>query len=210
MVKAAAFRSADVGPHWVYNLGPNPTQPIYCRSCHFICNGANVCEYIDPELFAGCERYKPDMEAMQELWNHKLDANEKEAASVWGIISQFYGQIVRSKCKVECEGVVTLIPHSNVTLIRASANTTSLLGNVDAPSPLALPMQQRFFTSLQNDEELNELGVKQVWGLMVTTSDHYAHLCRLKNLIPLGLRDGGSLCDWRWSPQSHFISESHC
>ncbi|KAJ7305682.1 hypothetical protein DFH08DRAFT_824983 [Mycena albidolilacea] len=46
------------------------------------------------------------MEAMRELWNHELDANEKEAASVWRIISQ-------SKCKVECEGIATLIRHSN-------------------------------------------------------------------------------------------------
>ncbi|KAJ7333398.1 hypothetical protein DFH08DRAFT_814513 [Mycena albidolilacea] len=90
------------GDTWV-NLGPNPTQPIYCCSYHFICNGVNVGEFIDPKLFAGCEWYKPDMEAMRELLNHEPDANEKEAASVWGIISRFYGWIVRSKCKVECE-----------------------------------------------------------------------------------------------------------
>ncbi|KAJ7320714.1 hypothetical protein DFH08DRAFT_818974 [Mycena albidolilacea] len=28
---------------------------------------------------------------------------------------------------------------------------------------------------------------------------------RLKNLIHLGLHDGGSLCDWQWSSQSHFF-----
>ncbi|KAJ7321687.1 hypothetical protein DFH08DRAFT_818550 [Mycena albidolilacea] len=58
------------------------------------------------ELFAGCEQYEPNMEAMRELWNHELDANEKEAASVWGIISQFYGRIVRSKSKVESPSTV--------------------------------------------------------------------------------------------------------
>ncbi|KAJ7328344.1 hypothetical protein DFH08DRAFT_815843 [Mycena albidolilacea] len=76
------------GDTWVSDLGPNPTEPIHCRSCHFICNGVNVCEFVNPELFARCERYKLDMEAMRELWNHELDANEKEAASVWGIMSQ--------------------------------------------------------------------------------------------------------------------------
>ncbi|KAJ7336725.1 hypothetical protein DFH08DRAFT_813048 [Mycena albidolilacea] len=42
-----------------------------------------------------CERYEPKMEAMRELWNHELDANEKEAASVWE---------TSHNCEVEMQG----------------------------------------------------------------------------------------------------------
>ncbi|KAF7366386.1 hypothetical protein MSAN_00895300 [Mycena sanguinolenta] len=96
----------------VYNLGPDPEKPILCRRAQLYCNGVDVCEFIDPELFEGCERYEPDMDAMRELWNHELDANENEAASAWGIISRFYSRVVTSKCKIKCEGVPTLILRS--------------------------------------------------------------------------------------------------
>ncbi|KAJ7331521.1 hypothetical protein DFH08DRAFT_814832 [Mycena albidolilacea] len=92
---------------------PALTMAIKCRRAHLKCKGVYTCEFIDPTLFAGCERYEPDPAATQALWKHELDANEREAASVPGIISRlqltpsssFYNRIMSSKCKVQCDGV---------------------------------------------------------------------------------------------------------
>ncbi|KAJ7825909.1 hypothetical protein B0H14DRAFT_2596247 [Mycena olivaceomarginata] len=84
---------------------PDLTMAIKCRRAHLKCKGVYTCEFIDPTLFAGCERYEPDPAATQALWKHELDANEREAASVPGIISRFYNRIMSSKCKVKCDGV---------------------------------------------------------------------------------------------------------
>ncbi|KAJ6619645.1 hypothetical protein B0H10DRAFT_1946692 [Mycena sp. CBHHK59/15] len=97
----------------VFGLTPDLGQKLRCRRCHFKCNGVETCEFIDPALFANCERYEPDDEAMRELWNHELDANEREAASAPGIISRFYARIMNSKCKIQCDGVPTLILRSH-------------------------------------------------------------------------------------------------
>jgi hypothetical protein len=43
---------------------------------------------MDTTLFAGCERYEPDEDAMVTLWNHELDANERESNSHVGIITR--------------------------------------------------------------------------------------------------------------------------
>jgi hypothetical protein len=51
-------------------------------------HGVDTCEFIDPTLFAGCERFEPDENEMTELWNHELSSNEREAASVHGIFSR--------------------------------------------------------------------------------------------------------------------------
>ncbi|KAJ7809018.1 hypothetical protein B0H14DRAFT_3760341 [Mycena olivaceomarginata] len=67
---------------------PDLTTAIKCRRAHLKCKGVYTCEFIDPSLFAGCERYEPDPAATQALWKHELDANEREAASVPGIISR--------------------------------------------------------------------------------------------------------------------------
>ncbi|KAJ7040166.1 hypothetical protein C8F04DRAFT_1391946 [Mycena alexandri] len=56
-------------------------------------------------LFAGCERFEPDLEGMQDLWRHELDFNEQEAESVVGIIARFYTRIMNSTCRVKCAGV---------------------------------------------------------------------------------------------------------
>ncbi|KAJ7029522.1 hypothetical protein C8F04DRAFT_1043205 [Mycena alexandri] len=50
---------------------------------------------------------------MQNLWQHELDSNEREAESVIGILARFYTRILHSKCKVKCAGVPTLIRLSN-------------------------------------------------------------------------------------------------
>lgn len=73
----------------VYGLTSDLSEKLLCRRCHLKCNGVDTCEFIDPALFAECERYEPDEAAMRELWNHELDANEREAASAMGIISQY-------------------------------------------------------------------------------------------------------------------------
>lgn len=48
-----------------------------------------MCELLDAGIFAGCERFEPDMEGMQELWQHELDSNEREAESVVGILARY-------------------------------------------------------------------------------------------------------------------------
>ncbi|KAJ7804925.1 hypothetical protein B0H14DRAFT_2611872 [Mycena olivaceomarginata] len=79
----------SIGDALVTGLFPGQTEALKCRRSHLKCNGVWTCEFIDPGLFAGCERYEPDAAAMRELWKHELDANEREAASAPGIISRF-------------------------------------------------------------------------------------------------------------------------
>ncbi|KAJ7172777.1 hypothetical protein C8R43DRAFT_1208781 [Mycena crocata] len=93
----------------VRGLTADPDEEVRCRRCHFYCNGVKTCELIDPTLFSECERYEPDDEAMRALWNHELDANEREAGSASGIISRFYNRVKQSKCKIKCDGVPVLI-----------------------------------------------------------------------------------------------------
>ncbi|KAJ7686097.1 hypothetical protein B0H17DRAFT_1137130 [Mycena rosella] len=59
---------------------PGLTKTVRARRCHWTCNGVHTCEFIDPSLFAGCQRYEPDEAATRALWKHELDANEREAA----------------------------------------------------------------------------------------------------------------------------------
>lgn len=67
---------------------PDLTKTVRARRCHWTCNGVHTCEFIDPRLFAGCQRYEPDEAATRELCKHELDANEREAASAPGVISR--------------------------------------------------------------------------------------------------------------------------
>ena len=60
-----------------------------CRRAHLKCKGVNVCEFFDSTLFSGCERYEPDEDDMRTLWNHELEANEREAGSIHGILSRY-------------------------------------------------------------------------------------------------------------------------
>ena len=61
---------------------------IQCCWAHLTCNGINMCKFFDEGLFHGCKRYEPNVDAMCELWNQELDANEREAGSVIGVIPQ--------------------------------------------------------------------------------------------------------------------------
>ncbi|KAJ6483448.1 hypothetical protein DFH09DRAFT_1106895 [Mycena vulgaris] len=85
----------------VKGLTPDLNEKVLCRRCQFYCDRVNTCEFIDPDLFAECQPYEPDYEAMKELWNHELDSNEREAASATAIIS-----------RVRYDGVPTLIRRS--------------------------------------------------------------------------------------------------
>ncbi|KAJ7835672.1 hypothetical protein B0H14DRAFT_3871012 [Mycena olivaceomarginata] len=88
-------------------------KAIECRRCQFPCNGVDACQLLDPNLFAGCERFTPDMEGMQELWHRELDSNEQEAESATAIIARFYTRIVHSKCKIKCDGLPMLVRLAN-------------------------------------------------------------------------------------------------
>ena len=68
---------------------PDLKKGIMCRRVDLTCNGVDVCEFLDPALFADLERYVPDEEAMRELWLHEVDQNEAEAASHTAIIARF-------------------------------------------------------------------------------------------------------------------------
>ncbi len=67
---------------------PDPAESILCRRVALTCKGIDKCEFLDPDLFTGLERYEADEEQMRELWNHELDQNEVEAASPFGIIGR--------------------------------------------------------------------------------------------------------------------------
>ncbi|KAJ7933265.1 hypothetical protein B0H13DRAFT_1856295 [Mycena leptocephala] len=64
-------------------------EKIWCRRAQLKCNGVDVCELTPPDIFADCERFEPDTEMMRDLWNHEIDANEREAASA-GVIAFFF------------------------------------------------------------------------------------------------------------------------
>ncbi|KAJ7162387.1 hypothetical protein C8R46DRAFT_1353332 [Mycena filopes] len=125
-----------VGDVDVYGFYPEqPAQAIRCRRCTFDCKGIDVCQLLDPNLFAGCERFEPDLEGMQDLWRHELDANEHEAESFVGIIARFYTRIVHSTCKVKpaCTGVPKLVrlsrPYAGKTLFVGCSNWSRIEKN---------------------------------------------------------------------------------
>ncbi|KAJ7894026.1 hypothetical protein B0H13DRAFT_2276534 [Mycena leptocephala] len=95
---------------------PDLTESILCRRCHLSCNGIYTCEFFDATLFADCQRYEPDEEAMRALWRLELDANEREAASEPGRIARLYAQIQHSRCKIKCDGVPILKEYLDGTL----------------------------------------------------------------------------------------------
>jgi hypothetical protein len=75
------------GDGFVFGLTAG-TVGTQCRRAHLTCNGINTCEFFDEDLFRTCERYEPDDDAMRDLWNLELDANDKEASSVVAVISR--------------------------------------------------------------------------------------------------------------------------
>ncbi|KAJ7824717.1 hypothetical protein B0H14DRAFT_2596999 [Mycena olivaceomarginata] len=72
----------------VRGFTPNPEKEVLCRRVILTCNGVNKCEFLDPTLFAGHERFEADEDAMRGLWHQELDQNEAEAASDIAIIAR--------------------------------------------------------------------------------------------------------------------------
>jgi hypothetical protein len=116
-----------------------------CHRAHLTCNGISACEFFDSQLFDNCERYEPDEEAMRELWNHELDANEKEAGSVLAIVlrcdiidmttflnslkkylfSRFYQRVTSASCSKECDGRVIVKQLKSVRTISTMLSYTN-------------------------------------------------------------------------------------
>ena len=70
----------------------DPTgKPVRCRRVQLVCNGIDTCECFDKDILKNCMRFEPDPEAMQELWNHELDANTHEAGEAENIIYRYKG-----------------------------------------------------------------------------------------------------------------------
>ncbi|KAJ7627442.1 hypothetical protein FB45DRAFT_868661 [Roridomyces roridus] len=101
------------GDVWVTSAFNGEGKRVRARRAQLTCKGVNVCEYTSEEIFGDCERYEPDSDAMQDLWIHELDANEREAASPEAILSRFYVRVIQSKCKIPCDGVPVLIQRSH-------------------------------------------------------------------------------------------------
>ncbi|KAJ6509672.1 hypothetical protein DFH09DRAFT_1100727 [Mycena vulgaris] len=80
------------GDAWAHNSTSNSNEQFKCRRHTLTCNGIDKCQFLDPELFVGLERFGADKNAMRELWNHELDQNEAEAASPSGIIASACGK----------------------------------------------------------------------------------------------------------------------
>ncbi|KAJ7801380.1 hypothetical protein B0H14DRAFT_2615353 [Mycena olivaceomarginata] len=57
----------------VRHFTPDPEKEVLCRRVILTCNGVNKCEFLDPTLFAGHERFEADEDAMRELWHQELD-----------------------------------------------------------------------------------------------------------------------------------------
>ncbi|KAJ7872495.1 hypothetical protein B0H14DRAFT_3131545 [Mycena olivaceomarginata] len=84
------------GDVWVYAFSG---ERVRARRAQLRC-----CEFVSEELFG---------DSMRDLWNHELDANEREAASPEAILSRFYTRVISSKCKTECDGVPVMILLNN-------------------------------------------------------------------------------------------------
>ncbi|KAJ7187583.1 hypothetical protein GGX14DRAFT_409088 [Mycena pura] len=170
---------------------PDLTKTIRCRRCHFECNGVYTCQFFDSSLFADCERYEPDEAAMRELWRHELDANEREAASAPGLISQFYTQIMQSKCKAKCDGVPILKRLSNGT----AYGKTSFVGCSKWTS--AQRFEHRYLPIPNNvDEELLQFAMQN--GGRLPTTQTVNEVCALTVHPRIGA--GLHVC-----PYSHII-----
>ncbi|KAJ7050007.1 hypothetical protein C8F01DRAFT_1348352 [Mycena amicta] len=152
------------GDTWVVGFSDDLSVKVWCRRVHHHCKGVHVCEFVPDELFADCERYEPDLDAMRDLWHHQLDANEKEAASHGSILLRFYARVHNSKCpKRDCTG------HAKLVLLRNRPNQygkvyfvgcsewdpSESLEHIYIPIPANLD-EQAFKFVMENDGRLPE------------------------------------------------------
>ena len=73
----------------VYGLSEDGDKATLCRRAHLHCNGILVCQFFDRTLFQNMERFEVNEDDMRMFWNHELDANQKEANSVHGILARY-------------------------------------------------------------------------------------------------------------------------
>ena len=92
--------AGDFDVHCFYEDDPS-LNPVRCCRVQLECNGIDTCECFDNNILKNCECFEPDPEAMQELWNHELDANTGEAENI----------IYRYKANLNYFGYLNLQPH---------------------------------------------------------------------------------------------------
>ncbi|KAJ7190068.1 hypothetical protein GGX14DRAFT_580166 [Mycena pura] len=160
------------GDTTVYGFSEDLSIGVRAKRIHHHCNGVHICELVPEELFADCERYEPDPDAMLELWHHVLDANEKEANSVGSILLRFYTQLSNTKCpKKECVGVARLamLPNAPNHLGKiyyvgcSDAGSDPSLEHIYIPIPVNLNEEHLKFV-MENDGRLPD-------GISVAQSD---------------------------------------
>jgi hypothetical protein len=77
--------ASSKGDVWVYAFSG---ECMRARRAQLRCKDIYVCEFVSEELFGDYEWFEPDKQAMRDLWNHELEANEREAASPEAILSR--------------------------------------------------------------------------------------------------------------------------
>ncbi|KAF7293393.1 hypothetical protein MIND_01116300 [Mycena indigotica] len=108
---SAGHKDGDV---WVTGFADDLDVEVWARRSSYHCNGVNVCELVPDEIFADCERYDIDVNAMRELWQHELDSKEREASSYGSLLLRFYARVMNTKCKrKDCPGhaIMILLSH---------------------------------------------------------------------------------------------------
>ncbi|KIJ58716.1 hypothetical protein HYDPIDRAFT_171172 [Hydnomerulius pinastri MD-312] len=69
-----------------------------------------LCSVVPPAA-GGCERYEPDEEEMRALWNHELDANDRENQHTVNILARFYCLVSGATCNNgKCDGLAIMKP----------------------------------------------------------------------------------------------------
>ena len=66
----------------------DPTKSVHFHRAFLHCNSVDICEHFDHDILEDCECYEPDPDKMQELWDHELDANSREALEEANIVSR--------------------------------------------------------------------------------------------------------------------------
>ncbi|KAF8237375.1 hypothetical protein L208DRAFT_1375637 [Tricholoma matsutake] len=135
---------------------------ILCQHAQLTCNGVDTCQYIDPALFGDCEHYEPDEDAMHELWNHELDANEHEASSVaiwrwtletWETPLHSYTHIVDGKILM-AKVIQQKCPTEMIIFVPVNKDVCKAL--VILRKPHNHPIHPKMKPSLKDKEKLSE------------------------------------------------------
>ncbi|KAJ7064494.1 hypothetical protein C8F01DRAFT_1080806 [Mycena amicta] len=153
------------GDVWVTGFSDDLAVEVWCRRASHYCGGVSVCELVPEELFADCERYDVEIEPMRDLWNHELDANEREAISVGSILLRFYARVTSATCKKkDCSGHPRMVLLSHVCFVVAAEwKREERFEHIYIPLPANLD-EQAFKYVFDNQGQLPE-------GMSVQDSD---------------------------------------